>query len=92
MTDLSVLVQDVLAGKRAAVARAITLVESKRADHREQAQALLRELLPHVGKAVRVGISGVPGVGKSTFIDQLGTNRSTHGRADHLCLRGRAHG
>ena len=61
-------------GRRAAVARAITLVESRRADHREQAQQLLAELLPHTGGAQRVGISGVPGVGKSTFIDQLGVN------------------
>ena len=72
-------VEDVLAGKRAAVARAITLVESKRADHRAQSQELLRELLPHTGKSVRVGISGVPGVGKSTFIDQLGTNLTGSG-------------
>jgi LAO/AO transport system kinase len=64
----------VLAGQRAAIARAITLVESRRADHREQAQELLAALLPHTGNARRVGISGVPGVGKSTFIDQLGVN------------------
>ncbi|MGH8962150.1 MAG: methylmalonyl Co-A mutase-associated GTPase MeaB [Jatrophihabitantaceae bacterium] len=64
----------VLAGDRAAIARAITLVESRRADHRDRAQALLGELLPHTGGAVRVGVSGVPGVGKSTFIDQLGVN------------------
>ena len=61
-------------GDRAAIARAITLVESRRADHREQAQRLLVELLPATGNAERVGITGVPGVGKSTFIDQLGTN------------------
>ena len=71
---------EVLAGKRAAIARAITLVESKRADHRVQAQQLLRELLPHTGNSVRVGVSGVPGVGKSTFIDQLGTNLTAAGR------------
>ena len=64
----------VRAGNRAAIARAITLVESRRADHREQAQQLLVELLPHAGNAQRVGITGVPGVGKSTFIDQLGVN------------------
>src|SRR5947208_3229546 len=68
------LTEGVLAGQRAAIARAITLVESKRADHLADAQQLLRELLPHTGKSVRVGISGVPGVGKSTFIDQLGLN------------------
>ena len=54
------------------MARAITLVESRRADHRALAQQLLVELLPHAGGARRVGISGVPGVGKSTFIDELG--------------------
>jgi LAO/AO transport system kinase len=64
----------VLSSDRAAVARAITLVESRRADHREQAQQLLVELLPHTGKAQRVGITGLPGVGKSTFIDTLGVN------------------
>ena len=64
----------VLSSDRAAVARAITLVESRRADHREQAQQLLVELLPHTGKAQRVGITGLPGVGKSTFIDTLGAN------------------
>jgi LAO/AO transport system kinase len=61
-------------GNRAAIARAITLVESRRADHRVQAQRLLVELLPATGNVQRVGITGVPGVGKSTFIDQLGTN------------------
>jgi LAO/AO transport system kinase len=68
------MIEGVRAGNRAAVARAITLVESSRADHREQAQQLLAELLPHTGNSIRVGISGVPGVGKSTFIDTLGTN------------------
>jgi LAO/AO transport system kinase len=67
------LVAGVLAGNRTAVARAITLVESRRADHREQAQELLVALLPHSGRARRIGISGVPGVGKSSFIDALGT-------------------
>ncbi|MGY1682853.1 methylmalonyl Co-A mutase-associated GTPase MeaB [Geodermatophilus sp. SYSU D01176] len=70
--DVPALVEGVLEGDRRAVARAITLVESHRADHRERAQELLVELLPHAGNARRVGISGVPGVGKSTFIDQLG--------------------
>jgi LAO/AO transport system kinase len=55
------------------LSRAITLVESTRADHREKAQELLVELLPRSGGAFRVGITGVPGVGKSTFIDALGT-------------------
>ena len=62
------------AGDRAALARAITLLESTRADHREQAQQLLLELLPDSGNAHRVGITGVPGVGKSTSIEALGMN------------------
>jgi LAO/AO transport system kinase len=63
----------VLSGSRAWIARAITLVESTRPDHRAAAQELLVALTPHAGNARRVGISGVPGVGKSTFIDALGT-------------------
>ncbi|MFJ2766525.1 methylmalonyl Co-A mutase-associated GTPase MeaB [Streptomyces sp. NPDC087300] len=71
--DIDTYVKGVLDGKRAFVARAITLVESTRPQHRELAQRLLTELLPHSGRARRIGISGVPGVGKSTFIDALGT-------------------
>ena len=79
MTDhsartINVTAEAVLNGDRAAIARAITLVESRRADHRAQAQHLLGELLPHTGQSQRVGITGVPGVGKSTFVDQLGVN------------------
>lgn len=59
-------------GQRRALAKSITLIESARADHRQQAQALLTALLPHTGGALRIGISGVPGVGKSTFIEALG--------------------
>jgi LAO/AO transport system kinase len=61
------------AGDRRALARAITLVESTRADHRADAVALLDEILPATGAATRVGISGAPGAGKSTFIESLGT-------------------
>lgn len=71
--DIDAYVRGVLDGKRAFVARAITLVESTRAEHRVLAQQLLSRLLPHAGTARRIGISGVPGVGKSTFIDALGT-------------------
>ncbi|MGW5277282.1 methylmalonyl Co-A mutase-associated GTPase MeaB [Streptomyces sp. NPDC004044] len=71
--DIDSYVKGVLDGKRAHIARAITLVESTRPDHRTLAQQLLRELLPLSGNARRIGISGVPGVGKSTFIDALGT-------------------
>jgi GTPase len=62
----------VLAGSRAGIARTITLVESSRPDHRILAQHVLTQLLPHASQAQRVGITGVPGVGKSTFIDVLG--------------------
>ncbi len=62
----------VLAGDRRALARAITLVESTRGDHRAEAEALLAHLLPASGGSVRLGISGVPGVGKSTFIECFG--------------------
>lgn len=58
--------------QRRAMAKAITLLESTRTDHRTQGDALLTALLPHTGKALRLGISGVPGVGKSTFIEALG--------------------
>ncbi|WP_133158125.1 methylmalonyl Co-A mutase-associated GTPase MeaB [Hydrogenophaga pseudoflava] len=58
--------------QRRAMAKAITLLESTRPDHRQQADALLTRLLPHTGGAFRLGISGVPGVGKSTFIEALG--------------------
>lgn len=61
-----------LEGNRRALARAITLVESSRADHREQAQALLAEIMPKTGGAVRIGLSGAPGVGKSTFTEAMG--------------------
>jgi LAO/AO transport system kinase len=66
------LAQGVLAGERRALARAITLIESTRPDHREAAEALMHELLPHTGRSVRIGITGVPGAGKSTFIESFG--------------------
>ncbi|MEU0556426.1 methylmalonyl Co-A mutase-associated GTPase MeaB [Dactylosporangium sp. NPDC006015] len=70
---MTALLEGVLAGHRASIGRAITLVESTRPDHRTQAQELLVALTPHAGRARRVGVTGVPGVGKSTFIDTLGT-------------------
>ncbi|WP_342359072.1 methylmalonyl Co-A mutase-associated GTPase MeaB [Terrarubrum flagellatum] len=69
-----------IAGDRAALARAITLIESKRGDHRARAQALLQSLLPLTGGAMRVGLTGVPGVGKSTTIDALGSLLTSQGR------------
>jgi LAO/AO transport system kinase len=77
--DIDALATAVRADDRASIARAITLVESTRTDHQRQAQELLRTLLPHTGAAQRVGISGPPGVGKSTFIDTLGTNLTAAG-------------
>ncbi|RKT57553.1 methylmalonyl Co-A mutase-associated GTPase MeaB [Saccharothrix australiensis] len=71
--DVGEYAKGVLAGDRGTLARAITLVESTRADHRARAQELLVELLPHAGGAHRIGITGVPGVGKSTFIDAFGS-------------------
>jgi LAO/AO transport system kinase len=72
MTDPLPLADAVRAGDRRALARAITLIESTRPDHRATADALLAALLPHTGRSVRLGISGVPGVGKSTFIEAFG--------------------
>lgn len=69
---MSELRQDLLAGDRRALARAITLVESTRADDRARADALLAAVLPRTGKSIRLGISGAPGVGKSTFIEAFG--------------------
>lgn len=66
------LAEGVLAGNRRALARAITLIESARADHRREAEALLTRLLPATGRSIRLGISGAPGVGKSTFIESFG--------------------
>ncbi len=65
-------VASLLSGDRRALARAITLVESTRADHRAEADELLAALLPHTGKSIRVGVTGTPGVGKSTFIEAFG--------------------
>ncbi|MDH5455321.1 MAG: methylmalonyl Co-A mutase-associated GTPase MeaB [Gammaproteobacteria bacterium] len=72
--DTTVQVEDILGGDRRALARAITIVESTRRDHRAEAGALLEQLMPHTGNSIRVGISGAPGVGKSTFIEALGNH------------------
>lgn len=68
-------------GDRALLARAITLVESTNPDHSRLAQNVLQQLLPRTGNAIRLGITGVPGVGKSTTIDQLGMNLIADGKA-----------
>jgi len=77
--DINTLARDLRAGSRAALARAITLVESRRGDHQAAARELVQMLLPDTGKAIRVGITGSPGVGKSTTIDALGTFLIEHG-------------
>jgi LAO/AO transport system kinase len=75
------LLEPLLAGDRRALAQAITLIESTRSDHRERADVLLGALLPHAGKSVRLGITGVPGVGKSTFIERFGLSLLEQGRS-----------
>jgi len=73
-TDIQALASSIRQGSRRALARAITLVESTRDDHRDDAEALLALLAPSAGGAHRIGISGTPGVGKSTFIEALGNH------------------
>jgi LAO/AO transport system kinase len=80
LPDVERLAQSIRTGDRAILSRAITLIESKRADHRRAAAALTQTLLPLTGKAVRVGITGAPGVGKSTLIDALGSLLTGQGR------------
>jgi LAO/AO transport system kinase len=77
--DLARLARGIGTGERAVIARAITLIESGRADHKKAARRLVQNLLPRTGHAVRVGITGAPGVGKSTTIDALGTHLTDHG-------------
>lgn len=71
--DLQTLANEVRVGNRTSLARAITLIESSNNAHKEDAQKLLQELLPHTGNAIRIGITGVPGAGKSSFIEAFGT-------------------
>lgn len=72
LPDIDQLVAGVLAGDRAVLARAITLVESRAAKHVPLARELMRKILPHAGGALRVGLTGTPGAGKSTFIEAMG--------------------
>ncbi|MCG3210974.1 MAG: GTPase ArgK [Anaerolineae bacterium] len=72
-------VRGVLAGDRMTLGRAITLIESNAAAHQETAQEVLRQLLPHTGQSIRVGITGVPGAGKSTFIEAFGMHLLAQG-------------
>ena len=77
--DVEGLIVGVRANNRRAIAKTITLFESTRADHRARADELLTALLPHTGRSLRLGISGVPGVGKSTFIEALGLHLIAQG-------------
>lgn len=77
--DINALAASIKQGDRTALARAITLIESKRRDHQVLAQELLQLLISATGNAHRIGITGVPGVGKSTLIDTLGSNLTAHG-------------
>ncbi|WP_226618352.1 methylmalonyl Co-A mutase-associated GTPase MeaB [Cytobacillus firmus] len=73
LPDLDVLEEGILSGSRTVLARAITLIESNAEHHFRHAQELLHRLLPHSGRSLRIGITGVPGAGKSTFIESFGT-------------------
>src|ERR1700709_643827 len=77
--NIAKLASHLRAGSRAVLARAITLIESRRADHQAAARELVQALLPDTGRAIRVGITGSPGVGKSTTIDVLGMDLIARG-------------
>lgn len=76
---LTLTAESVLSGNRRALAKAITLVESSRPEDRDASQILLNQLLPHTGNSLRIGITGVPGVGKSTFIEAFGQHLISEG-------------
>ncbi len=78
--DITGIAERVRAGSRLDLAKAITLIESSNATHKVQAQALLQELLPHTGNSIRIGITGVPGAGKSSFIEAFGTMLAEAGK------------
>jgi LAO/AO transport system kinase len=80
-TDPESLARRVVAGDRQALARAITLIESHAPEDAVAGESLLRALLPHTGRSVRIGITGAPGVGKSTLIDQLGSGLCSKGKS-----------
>ena len=80
-------VRGVLDGDRTVLARAITLIESQHPEHRRRAHEVVQALLPSTGGAHRIGITGVPGVGKSTFIDQLGVDLTAGAPGGRACGR-----
>lgn len=73
-------VEAILNGDRIVLSQAITLVESKKAEHQTKAQQIVNACLPHSGKSIRVGITGTPGVGKSTFVESMGQHVTSLGR------------
>src|SRR5262249_38287795 len=77
--DVATFARRIRDGDRASLARAITLIESKRADHQAKAHQLVQALLPATGRPIRVGVTGVPGVGKSLTIDTLGSHLTAQG-------------
>jgi LAO/AO transport system kinase len=81
MAQANIAIESLLTGDRRALAKAITLLESSLQEHQQAAQTLLEQTLPHAGKSIRVGISGSPGVGKSTFIEALGLHLVSLGKS-----------
>ncbi len=79
--DINQLISGILSGDRLSLARGITLVESRKESDFELAERLLDELIPHSGKSIRIGITGIPGVGKSTFINEFGRHIIENGRS-----------
>ncbi|MGY8945264.1 MAG: P-loop NTPase fold protein, partial [Flavobacteriales bacterium] len=71
--DLNQYIKGILSGERATLSRAITLRESSLSEHKLQSKKLLKSLLKHTGNSIRIGITGIPGAGKSTFIDVFGS-------------------
>ncbi|HPH73233.1 MAG TPA: ATP/GTP-binding protein, partial [Paludibacteraceae bacterium] len=67
-------VEEIVKGNRTVLSQAVTLIESNKPEHQEKAQQIIEKCLPYAGKSVRLGITGVPGAGKSTFIDSLGAH------------------
>lgn len=74
------LIDGIRSGNKRLIAKAITLVESKKAEHRQQAEELLKRIMPFTGNSLRIGVTGVPGAGKSTFIENFGRLAIAHGK------------
>ena len=81
--ELHTLAENIRSGNIRAIGKGITLIESKKPEHTQRAAQLLELLLPYSGNSLRIGITGVPGVGKSTFIESFGSYLTSQGHADH---------